>query len=655
VDPTGLIQGTCALGEKLPRRRRAEALRGQPLAVAAQERKTSWRGSQGGVLEVWTGKSLEKVDIDPVKGPKIYHPNGRFGYMVDVEHGQSWRELASSDQKVLVYRAAHQNQEVSAVLQEREARAAEEAWARAAREAEEAWERAAEESPQARRRLRCERERQREPVYWFPPITMDTVTQGHDKVAPGMFYGLPFPWSAEKLAEFGPEWLTQAFHACGSMSKSNRVTKITIDDLEITAGNNSSKFLFEVEYAEEAPGLHTKLFAKIPYPMTPATQNDRYSSSVNKQPMDFYEINTYRLMDAAFPMETPKFYYGDISRDTSNFILITERVLFAELDGLGKRPLEPFEIEGPYDKCKDYQLGGRDKEYYMLLMQVSGRIAGFHKAGKLGDEDFLAKSMAIAPLLPGLGLNPYGGTGSPPSDLSKKLEAAVQFFADTARVLYPDYVTGEAFQAKFKRAMMTRNAYHAEITYWKNSHNPDYVALGHQNLNADNAYFWRDADGNLDCGVYDWGGFGSSCLGHKIYWMFNCADFDQVQENLSDYMDAFITAYSESGGPTIEKDVLEAQILLTSMENMEFMVRSVPNSLRMCPKKEWATIKDRHDPRIAGNVDGKSTLRTTLHALNNGIRIMEEMKADEVLEKWVQDYYVGRLGQQPKAEAVIFS
>ena len=35
-------------------------------------------------------------------------------------------------------------------------------------------------------------------------------------------------------------------------------------------------------------------------------------------------------------------------------------------------PLGSFgQVEGPYDKCKDYELNGDPKEYYTLIMEVT--------------------------------------------------------------------------------------------------------------------------------------------------------------------------------------------------------------------------------------------------------------------------------------------
>mmetsp|Transcript_24299 Transcript_24299/g.36852 ORF Transcript_24299/g.36852 Transcript_24299/m.36852 type:complete len:81 (+) Transcript_24299:1-243(+) len=74
----------------------------------------------------------------------------------------------------------------------------------------------------------------------------------------------------------------------------------------------------------------------------------------------------------------------------------------------------------------------------------------------------------------------------------------------------------------------------------------------------------------------------------------------------------------------------------------------------MCPKKEWETIKDRQDPRVANNINGKSTLRTTLQVLTNCIRVLEEMGSDEVLATWIKDIWVGKFGKTPKSRVAIF-
>jgi len=503
-------------------------------------------------------------------------------------------------------------------------------------------------SPEELRQRRCKLQMERaDPPIW-KLISIETVTARHKNRAAGMMYGLEFPWNEEMLIEFGPRWLTEAFRRAGTIDDDNSVTQVIVEQrVKITGGNNGGKFLFEVKYARRQPHLHSKLFAKVPFACTPATMSDRLSSSVYKQPMDFAELNSYRLLEASFPMAIPKFYYGDISNETSNFILITERIMFADVGGR-RQDLKPFEIEGPYDKCKDWQLRSPAKEYYMLLMEVSGQMAGYHKAGQLGDDKVLRLQFPFQDGRSGTG--GWGGQQAGDQEqVRAKFEAGYKFVAETAKQLYPGYVTSHEFRKKFIGTLMTLTEYTPAIERWKSA-DPDYSALGHQNLNTDNAYFWKDESGKLHVGVFDFGGFGSNCLPHKLWWALNMADFENVKTNLHDYIDAFIAAYKNAGGPSLEHKVVHKMIILTALQNLVIMINAIPNNFKMCPLKEWATIKDRHDPRIANDIDNKSTLRSCVHVLGMGCCVIEELNGPEVLAEFVEEKAREAIKAQKKAD-----
>lgn len=643
----------------LPKQRRA-APRGPSTAVvkAGEACEPDWERLAGLVTLEVEGQS-ELLEVDGELGPLVYTASGQkrhfefsnlnTGALTVVEIPQKqWKDYTSSERKVACYMAARRNQALRQWASQ-ESQAELIAKQEAVKKEEEAAIKALEG--------RCQAERERPPIQW-QPIAFETVTEHHMKKAPGMLYGLEFPWTGPMLEEFGPNWLTEAFHRAGSLEKSNRVTQVRVENIKVTAGNNAGKFLFNVRYANERPGLHTKLFAKVPFQMTKETKQDRLSSSVLKQPMDFFEINTYRLGETTLPIPTPKFYYGDISNLTSNFILITERVPFVEMDGRKRgRQLKPYEVEGPYDKCKDYQLRGSAKEYYAKIMEVCGKIAGADKSGRMGSQEFLAKSYATPRArlgdLQAWGVTPHAASGGPPQANLGKLNTAIQFFSETAKVVFPSYAADPEFVQKFTTTMMTFMAYINELEYWKHQ-DPDYVALAHSNLNVDNAYYWRDEAGNLDCGVLDWGGFGSGCLGHKIWWYLNCSEWQPIQEHLGHYVDTFIQSYRASGGPALDRDRLLLMVKLTSLGNLFFMVSAVPDCLRQCPAKEWASIKDRRDPRIDENIGGKSTLRTTLRVMDNGLRMIEELQTDKELERWIQDVWVKQFGNVAKTHEMIF-
>lgn len=511
---------------------------------------------------------------------------------------------------------------------------------------------------------RCKNEVLKQVPAW-KTITVETVTENHMKKAKGMLYGLDFPWTEAQLhsAEFGAAWLTKAFHVAGTLSKDNKVTKLIAEkELKITTGNNGGKFLFKVEYLKPSDDLHTQLFAKIPHSMEGDTRSDRLSSSVNKQPMELHEINASRLLESELPVQIPRFYFGDISNETSNFIIITEQVKFHKhseaLDFAGvtrcekKELLEPFQIEGPYDKCMDWTLLGDARDYYFALVKCGARMAGCAKAGKFGDPAVVALHFLNMENMPisHWGMQP-GCSGQPPKQLKVKLDMALALFSDTGKAIFPAFCSEQAFQSKFRSTLMLLNAYFAELNYWMNS-DSDYVGLTHNNLNVDNAYFWRDQEGNLDLGVFDWGGMGSTCLGSKLWWWLYCADYETTTANMDGYLDCFVDNYADAGGPRIDKEVLRLQFVQAALSQMLGLSAAVPQIYKMCPKAAWPTIKDRYDPRIGENIHGKSTLRLYLHVMNSIVQIVQEWKADEMMLNW-ESNFVSKAGTSKKDKSTM--
>mmetsp|Transcript_32805 Transcript_32805/g.52327 ORF Transcript_32805/g.52327 Transcript_32805/m.52327 type:complete len:625 (-) Transcript_32805:164-2038(-) len=510
---------------------------------------------------------------------------------------------------------------------------------------------------------RCAKELAKPALEW-KTITIAVVTENHEKVAKGMAYGMDFPWNEDTLEKMGPAWLTKAFHTVGSMPKDNKVTKIILEKkIKITTGNNGGKFLFEVEYEKPDANLHTKLFAKVPHPLEGATRTDRLSSSVNKQPSELYEVNAYRLLESTLPMKTPRFYFGDISNETSNWIIITERIAFHDFDGINFGPPAPqrppalpaFQIEGPYDKCIDYNLRGEAEEYYMLLTRVGAKMAADAKSGKMGTEELLSKSFRPSPDPKDVtkwGMNPNAATGEAPKQVDAKLKNAFKFITGLGSAVFPEWTRTEKFGHKFFDTMLKVNAYAAEINYSMHA-NPDYTALGHLNLNVDNAYFWRDDAGKLDCGVFDWGGLGLASCGSKLWWWYYCMDYADFKRSITGLLETYVETYKEHSGLVLDKDELYVMVILSAIQQMAGLVAAVPQITKMCPKKEWDTIKDRYDPRIGANVDGKSTIRLYLHCMNTIMAIIEDMKGDEIVNTWIKDVYVGKFNQKPKTDAMI--
>jgi len=321
-----------------------------------------------------------------------------------------------------------------------------------------------------------------------------------------------------------------------------------------------------------------------------------------------------------------------------------------------RRPaLDAYLIEGPYDKCMDWCLRSSPVEYYLALVRAGARMAGLHKAGRMGDpnilasqfEDFSNKSAEV------FGVNPKGCTGQPPAQLKAKINMAIKFWTEDAKAIFPKFCQDKAFQDQFTETMFLLNGYSAESLYWRHN-DQDYISLTHNNLNVDNAFFWRDENGELDLGVLDWGSMGQKGLGFKMWWWLYCCDFNTLSEGMEAFLQCFVDNYVEYGGPVIDKEVLRLQFIISAFEQMFGLISAVPQIYRMCNKKEWPSMETRYDRRIGENIDGKSSLRLYLQVMNTVVNIMQDSRWNGAtkIAAWVDDF-CSSMGQPKKEQSVI--
>ena len=90
----------------------------------------------------------------------------------------------------------------------------------------------------------------------------------------------------------------------------------------------------------------------------------------------------------------------------------------------------------------------------------------------------------------------------------------------------------------------------------------DYIALCHWNANIDNAWFWRDADGVLCCGLLDWGCVGQMNVAMALWGALSGAELDLWDHHLDELLNVFIDEIRRCGGPELSVDELSCQLML---------------------------------------------------------------------------------------------
>jgi hypothetical protein len=405
--------------------------------------------------------------------------------------------------------------------------------------------------------------------------------------APGDRLGLDLPADPRTLAAGGPEFLTRAFRAGGALAGDNRVTAITRLD-EWLVGGTGTKAQLSVAYERDAPGLPRDLFVKFSRNFA-----DRTRDSVRHfmEP----EVALANLShDPAFPIAVPKCLYADFHRPSGTGILITERIPY------GEGPVEPH-----HPKCMDHALPD-PLGHYRALVSSLARLAGTHRAGRLGsavERDFPFDLEATIA---------NGRNRTDPQKLAERLDRLVQFVVRYPH-LVPPHLADPEFLASVRATVLLAIAHQDAIRRAYHSR-PEMIALCHWNANIDNAWFWRQADGTLGCGLIDWGNVGQLHVCQAIWGCLGGSEPELIDRHLDELLDLFIAEFARTGGAALDKDDLERDLDLHLLLGLASMTTAPPAILREVP--DPALAADRYDPIFTANETARVQLKITVSYLN---------------------------------------
>ena len=323
--------------------------------------------------------------------------------------------------------------------------------------------------------------------------------------------GLDIPAHVEALRIAGSEFLTQAFRTFGSIGPDNRVARITRFE-PCSGGSTGQKLLLSVEYEAEDKTLDTELFVKFSRDFTdPIRDLQRHEMQS--------EIRLGALSrHPAFPITVPTTYFGDFHGQSGSGLLITSRVRYGEG---GIEPQRP--------KCMDHETGD-PLEYYRSVIAAIARIVAAHKSGRLSpDADRTFPFDAQVALTEDR--IPYD---------EAQLRAKFAGFAELAAQapqLFPASIIVPEFIARVTKEAARFLSHETAIKRFLHA-DTDYIALCHWNANIDNAWFWRDVAGVLQCGLLDWGRVRQLNLAYAIWGCMLCAP----QYIWDDHLDELLTA-----------------------------------------------------------------------------------------------------------------
>lgn len=336
--------------------------------------------------------------------------------------------------------------------------------------------------------------------------------------------GVVMPAHAEALRSASEGFLTEAFRASGLLAEDNRIARI-VRCTPCTGGSTGHKLFLSVRYARPQAGLDEELFVKFSRDFDdPLRDQGRFEMES--------EVRLAALSrHPRFPIAVPTAYFADYHAATGTGLLITSRVAF------GQDAIQPQLV-----KCSDHTLSD-PLAYYRTILSALARLAAAHKSGEFGGE--------VARLFP---FDPAKAAAADPiawdEDALRGLVQTYRRFAERCPQLLPADIADPDFIAGFETDALRVLRHETEIKRFLHA-DTDYIALCHWNAQLDNAWFWHDPAGDLQCGLIDWGRVRQMNLAYALWGCLVGAEVWVWERHLDELLTLFISEFHAHGGPPI--------------------------------------------------------------------------------------------------------
>lgn len=393
-------------------------------------------------------------------------------------------------------------------------------------------------------------------------------------------YNLDFPAHPAALEQGGAAFLTKAFHASGLLHSSNRVTRITTLK-KVSGGSTGSKLLLTVEYAQAEPQLHAELFIKF------SRDFDDPTRDAGRGQMEQEVKLAWLSRLESFPIQVPTCYFADFHQPSGTGILITQCVSF------GQKGVEPH-----YSKALDHYMPDAPAHYGALITALA-RLAAAHQSGRLVD--------AVELHFPFNSDMPDVGARVPDTaeQVSLKIEALSQFIRDYPHLFPSRICTASFLQRLSQEAPRFQSLQHT--VYPLLHKQKEMIALCHWNAHVDNAWFWRNGQGELECGLLDWGNVGQMNVSMALWGCLSAAEPSIWYEHLDALLERFSHELRINGGHDLAiADLKRHLALYAGMMGLAWLIEAPLKTLKKIAGIE--TVKDQFDPAIENNERARSQL-----------------------------------------------
>lgn len=415
--------------------------------------------------------------------------------------------------------------------------------------------------------------------------------------------GLDIPAHPDALREGGAAFLTRAFIAFGALQGDDAVEQIVAAQ-DCEGGSTGRKLRLRVRYRDVANRMPEQLFVKFSRDFGDLIRDQAKIQMASEVRMALLS------RQPGFPVAVPRSMFADYEQKTGTGILIAEEIAF------GEHGIEPHR-----EKCLDADLAD-PIGHYRALIRANARLAAAHRAGAF-------PAAAITPFSDGRGA--LGVSDRPPysADQLRRRIDRLREFAARYSALLPEELRSSQFLDRFEREALRFCGHETAIAAFLDG-TARYNALCHWNANIDNAWFWRDSGGELQCGLLDWGNARVMNMGVALAGSVMAAEADFLVSRLDELVQIYVTEFKAECGEALDPDELKMHLFLhNACSGLLWLIDAPAMILRACPGLE---IGSRFDRRFRDS----ELPRTQLQMLTNFLSLWQRFNFADVLDRFLK-------------------
>ena len=193
----------------------------------------------------------------------------------------------------------------------------------------------------------------------------------------------------------------------------------------------------------------------------------------------------------------------------------------------------------------------------------------------------------------------------------------VRQYADLAAAaphLFPAHLTDPVFIARLEQDAVRFLAHEREVMHFLHD-DADYIALCHWNANIDNAWFWRDEAGTLQCGLFDWGGVRQFNLCYAIWGCLLAAPRQLWDDHFDELLAIFLAELRANGGPALDAATFKLHLgLYVAVKGLASALVAPERILLRMPNV--AEVAGPFDPLLQANPRAFNFLHVFINFLN---------------------------------------